>query len=501
MNQNSIIFKNEQQINQISAKILIITALIAFPALIILTVFDIFKINMNFLIISSAISMVIAAAPFVMNKLNINSTFIKYTSIFAATLITGILATNPRIGIYLVYLFPIALSCLYFDRKLNWTAFIIGFISLIVSKYFRMQAEPELYVDLMSEYIAQMIGYAFEFISLFLIFNMLTKRTRKLLESLFDSEEQNNTLIKLKDIMGRSSEASKVLSNSSKQLAVLMQNTVDSNNIVSSNASNAANSCKKNLEYIENSNKTIEDTSCILEKISKNSDEILQITQNSYEATMESSEAMVKANKNMKEIELSSQKSKEIINNLGANSSKIGNIIDIITSIAEQTNLLALNAAIESARAGEQGKGFAVVSEEIRKLAEQSANAAKDISSLIIQIQDDTNNAVNSIDQGSEVIKTGIEMVKVAEVAFEKLKKLQNENKDKVDEIAKFGSQTSVYGKEFEKIFDGIKELTESSLLEIQSIARSANEQASSMNEISSSFIEIDKTAQSLNAV
>ena len=85
---------------------------------------------------------------------------------------------------------------------------------------------------------------------------------------------------------------------------------------------------------------------------------------------------------------------------LGENSSKIGQIIDVIEDIAAQTNLLALNAAIEAARAGEHGRGFAVVAEEVRHLAENSGNAAKEISKLVTTIQEGTGGAVDAVDQG-----------------------------------------------------------------------------------------------------
>lgn len=499
MHDKSIIFKNEKEINVISARILLITVLIAFPALIILTFSGIFNIDIRFLIISSIMCFILASSPFIMIKLKINSTIIKYTAIVSSTIIIGVLATNPRVGVNLIYLFPIALSCLYFDRKLNLLTFVLGFISLAISRYFRMAAEPDLYKNLNFDYIAVIAGFSIEFIALSCIFSMLTKRTRNLLENLVDSEQQNSTLSQLKDVLNKSSDASNMLLESSRRLSNTMEETTKSNNIVSVNASNAAENCKKNLEYIESTNKTILNVSGVLNNISLNSKEILQITRDVYEATEESTNAIVKANDNMNEIEASSQKSKAIINNLGETSGQIGNIIEIITSITEQTNLLALNAAIESARAGEQGKGFAVVAEEIRKLAEQSANAAKDIANLIRQIQNDTKNAVESIDQSSNTIKSGIEMVRVAEEAFEKAKNLQKLNKEKVEKIALFGNQTSEHGVEIVKIVENIKDLTEKSLSEIESIAESTKGQASSMQEIASSFTQIDKTAQDLS--
>ena len=121
---------------------------------------------------------------------------------------------------------------------------------------------------------------------------------------------------------------------------------------------------------------------------------------------------------------------------LGDRSRQIGDIVSFIKDIADQTNLLALNAAIEAARAGEQGRGFAVVADEVRKLAEKTSNSTSQIGDMISAIQQEMNKAVESMDAGASKVDTGVHFATKADEALKNIVRSVNELQSMVQQIA-----------------------------------------------------------------
>ncbi|MFJ7371253.1 methyl-accepting chemotaxis protein [Lysinibacillus sp. NPDC098008] len=148
-------------------------------------------------------------------------------------------------------------------------------------------------------------------------------------------------------------------------------------------------------------------------KQSASSIQVVANTSNSTSKKAETGYKLVSSTMNqMNEIQKAVGSIAEVVQSLENKSEKIVEIVEIITQIAKQTNLLALNASIEAARAGEHGKGFAIVADEVRKLAEQSTSAGENIRGIIDDIQQETNRAVLSMDQGKEFVENDIIIVR-----------------------------------------------------------------------------------------
>ena len=499
MTTQHFIHKNDEVANKSTTNILFISTL-AFPALILLGWSGVFYIDdLATLIIYCLIGTIATISPFILRKMGVNSQFLKYYAIAMAGVAIGILNLSNQIDIYIALVLPIAMSCIYFDKKLTIMASIFQCLIIIITNYPKLTSNPIYADDPFGHYVADTAGFLLEIIILSVIFIWIANRTRNILNNLSKAEEQSLLYIdNLQGVMNSSKNASETLSTSVKQLLKAIEQATASNENINQNADSASLGCEQNLQFIENTNTTVANISDALESISAKTLKLSEISHDTSAAAEENEKIINQAIRYMEEIELSTKQNKNIINSLSSRSEEIGRIIEIITAITEQTNLLALNAAIESARAGEHGKGFAVVSDEIRKLAEKSATAAEDISNLISQIQEDTTKTVNSIDQSSATIKSGIDLVKNVGESFGKLKSLQETSNQEIQDITKRSNQIAKYGREIAKVISNTKAITSKSLEQIKSIASDTSVQSSVMQEILSSFNVINNTADDL---
>mgnify|MGYP006166433479 FL=1 len=152
---------------------------------------------------------------------------------------------------------------------------------------------------------------------------------------------------------------------------------------------------------------SVEELTVSIGQVHTHANQALSLSNQAGQSSGEGRESVKQARLAMEEISAASGTLAQSINNLGLQSDNISSIIQVIHAIADQTNLLALNAAIEAARAGEQGRGFAVVADEVRKLAEKTAESTKSISVLISGIQNETRSAVAQVHGWTEMIQSG----------------------------------------------------------------------------------------------
>ena len=270
-------------------------------------------------------------------------------------------------------------------------------------------------------------------------------------------------------------------------------------------AGNVASSIAGMASGAETQLRAAADTVAVVEQITSGIQQVAvnanQAAAQSAEATSQArngGEAIERAVKQMAHIAESVVASAAVVTKLGERSGEIGQIVDAIAGIAGQTNLLALNAAIEAARAGEQGRGFAVVAEEVRKLAEQSQEAAKKIADLIGEIRTDTDKAVVAMNDGTREVKTGSEVVDAAGTAFREIADLVDRVSGQMKDISAAIQQMASGSQQIVGSVRQIDGLSKQSAAEAQTVSAATEEQLASMEEIAGSSESLAKLAQDL---
>ena len=186
------------------------------------------------------------------------------------------------------------------------------------------------------------------------------------------------------------------------------------------------------------------------------------------------------------------------IRSLGEKSSRIGGIVDTITGIAEQTNLLALNAAIEAARAGEQGRGFAVVADEVRKLAEESQEAAASIAQLVGEIRGETERAVTVVEQGAAQSDQSTQTVAAAREAFAGIRENVESIAERIEQIAASSAQMVDSSERMRSSVTSVADVAEQSSASTQEVSAAAEQTSASTEQIAASAQELAQTAVEL---
>lgn len=215
--------------------------------------------------------------------------------------------------------------------------------------------------------------------------------------------------------------------------SVLVNQHADS---LSQSSSQVAQSSRQQSQRATEAAGSVEQFNNAFKEIAATSENIVSAVKNARDLSKHGDTVVANVVKGIEKVAKTVNASVEVIADLGQRSNQIGQILTVIKDIADQTNLLALNAAIEAARAGEQGRGFAVVADEVRKLAERTTAATSEISSMVGVIQEDTGRAVNTMRQSSDDVQQGVSLANQAGQALQDIASSVEQVADMIGRIA-----------------------------------------------------------------
>ncbi|MFQ5427426.1 MAG: methyl-accepting chemotaxis protein [Thermodesulfobacteriota bacterium] len=264
----------------------------------------------------------------------------------------------------------------------------------------------------------------------------------------------------MSDIVGRIGSSSSSLGTSSSELDSSSSNMSDGVNAQSAQAAQVATA--------------MEEMNAAVIEVARNSHSATEAARGARDIASKGGDVVGQAINAMKEVAESTGVTGTTIKNLGKSSEEIGTIISVINDIADQTNLLALNAAIEAARAGEQGRGFAVVADEVRKLAERTTKATKEIGEMINTIQDETTRAVDAMDEGTNKVENGVKLANEAGDALSQIVTGVEDVNDMISQIATAAEEQSATAEEIARSMENITEASQTNVDAITDVSGAA---------------------------
>lgn len=306
---------------------------------------------------------------------------------------------------------------------------------------------------------------------------------------------------KLHGIIKEVSTSANTISSASEELSIATKTTTQALDTISSTVEEIASSTSDEAAVTEETSAHLSEVSRFTEATSVATKNTANNSKKAKESAEEGAIKISEIVSSITDIASSSQKVSLMINELDLSSKKIGDIIQIITGISEQTNLLALNAAIEAARAGEAGRGFSVVADEIRKLADESNSAAQQISELIKENQLKSASAVDSVSQVEEKVSHGVNKASEVGQIIQNIIKNTQDIVVQIEEIDKATETHAQSTKEMEKAINNIAATSSEIATGTENISSSIEEQLGTMTEIEKTTKNLSEMSKVLNEI
>lgn len=305
----------------------------------------------------------------------------------------------------------------------------------------------------------------------------------------------------LKNLLSQIMDNASHLSAAAEQLSASTEEVTASSMDMAHHAEETSHNTKSSAKYARENAVAMEETAAAVERIVDSSNALHNSAVGTLDVANQGAADILSAGQQMDTIYASTKLTTDLIQRLSKQSEDIENISKVITGITAQTNLLALNAAIEAARAGEAGKGFAVVADEVRKLAEESGQSAGQIVALTNEIQTDTKNVEQAVQESLRTVETGVGIINGAGTSFEKIVKEIDNMKVQIEAVSSVTEEISASAKQVSCSVTEIAVLSETTADQTANAQASSQQQLSTLQEVSAVANDLSSQAMDLQSI
>lgn len=327
------------------------------------------------------------------------------------------------------------------------------------------------------------------------ILEVQTKEEMGMLASLF-----NQFVGKIREVVVKVKNSSGSLSNYTDEIHSAIEQANDSIEQINVEVQSMIDGLQNNASVVQETTASIQELSSSAQMISKEAELVKQDSEQVLTASRQGVDKLGRVVDSIEQVKLSSESMAGVIETLRASSNEIVDIVNIINAIAEQTSLLALNASIEAARAGEHGRGFSVVAEEVRKLAEQSKGSAFKINDIILQISSDIQGASSTMNKEKTLVDKSVAEAHETNVSFSMILSLIEGINLKISNISQGAVQQSQISEEMAKAIDELSHIMLENVSSSERIGENIENQVATFEEIAASISELKNMAGILEA-
>jgi methyl-accepting chemotaxis protein len=308
-----------------------------------------------------------------------------------------------------------------------------------------------------------------------------------------------NTMVQnLRTLIHNIAEASEQVAASSEELSASSEEATKASNQISESIMKVVEGSQSQMTGAKEGQRAIEEIAQGIEQIAKTSGVVAETARESSELSQDGVRNIQQIIQQMESIHRAVVETSDAIDNLNQQSKEITQITDAITHIANETNLLALNASIEAARAGEYGRGFTVVADEIRKLAGQASESAKQIVEIIEDVKAHTQRTASAMDRVKVETDQGLKKVHVAGEVFHNIRTSSEKVSEQIQEVSAASEQIASAAQEVTASIENFAKFSEQASFQAEEVAAATEEQLASMEEITATAISLSEMGSQL---